>query len=289
MESFKDKNVVITGAGSGVGKALAQRFAKDGANLLLADIEQDRVEGVARDIGSAAQATRLDVTDRDAVFAMADQAYERWGHVDAVFNNAGVGGGGGATNWVTPEKAYRWAFEVNFYGPLHGLHAFLPRMVERGEEAIISATSSGAGLVFPPMSHAYSASKAALIALWETTQHQLDMNSSRVRAALLFPGPHVVNSDLMNSQRNLQAEYDDPALRAGSGINSIQTFQASMKMMIGHEVELTEPADFADYAHDALLDDKFWVLPLTDKTKQAIRKRTEEMLTESHPTLPQMM
>ncbi|MDT0575192.1 SDR family NAD(P)-dependent oxidoreductase [Croceicoccus sp. F390] len=289
MDSFKNKNVVITGAGSGVGRALAHRFAREGANLLLADIEEDRVKSVADQIGDAAEGMRLDVTDRAAVFAMADMAFGRWGHVDAVFNNAGVGGGGGATNWVTPEKAYRWAFEVNFFGPLHGLHAFLPRMVERGEEAIISATSSGAGIVFPPMSHAYSASKAALIALWETTQHQLDMNSSLVRAALLFPGPHVVNSDLMNSQRNLQAQYDDPALRAGSGINSIESFQATMKMVIGHEVDLTEPEDFADYVHDAVLDDKFWVLPLTDKTKQAIRLRTEEMLTQSHPTIPQMM
>ena len=289
MDSFKDKNIVITGAGSGVGRALGLRFAKEGANLLLADVEEHRVMAVADEIGSSAEGIQVDVTNRDAVFAMADHAYDKWGNVDAVFNNAGVGGGGGATNWVTPEKAYRWAFEVNFYGPLHGLHAFLPRMLERGEEAIISATSSGAGLVFPPMSHAYSASKAALIALWETTQHQLDMHSSLVRAALLFPGPHVVNSDLMNSQRNLQTEFDDPALRAGSGIDSIESFQAAMKMMIGHEVELTEPEDFADYVHDALLEDKFWVLPLTEKTKAAIRKRTEEILTQSHPTIPQMM
>src|SRR3546814_17957852 len=84
-----------------------------------------------------------------------------------VFNNAGVGGGGGPTIWDTPEKAYRWAMDVNFFGPLNGVLSFMPTLIAQGEEALMASTSSGAGIVFPPSGAAYSASKAALIALME--------------------------------------------------------------------------------------------------------------------------
>ena len=292
MESFKDKATVITGAASGVGKALARRLGREGAPLLIADIEEDKLANAVselKDEGIDIEGARVDVSSRDSVFALADKAFDKFGKVHCVFSNAGVGAGGGATNWTIPEKAFRWGMDVNFFGPLYGIQAFAPRMLEQNEEGIISATSSGAGIVFPPTATAYSCTKSAVIALYETLSHQLQQMSSKLRAALLFPGPHVVNTDLMSSQRNLPDKYDDPAVRAGSGISDMDTFQQAMKMFIGHEVEITEPEDFADYAHDALLAGKFWVLPLTEKTQAAVRLRFEEMLSETGPSIPKMM
>ncbi|MEM9013699.1 MAG: SDR family NAD(P)-dependent oxidoreductase [Pseudomonadota bacterium] len=292
MDSFKDKATVITGAASGVGKALAERLGREGAPVLISDIEQDSLDTAVselKDKGIDIEGMRVDVTERDDVFALADKAFEKFGKVHCVFNNAGVGAGGGALNWLVPEKAFRWGFDVNFYGPLYGIQAFVPRMLEQNEEGIISATSSGAGIVYPPSSVGYSCTKAALTTLFETLSHQFTQMSAKLRAALLFPGPHVINSNLMNSQRNLQDKYDDPIVRQGSGINDMESFQKTMKMFIGHEVPLTEPEEFADIAHDLLLDGKFWVMPMEQITKDAIRLRFEEMLSQTNPSIPKML
>lgn len=292
MQSFQDKNVVITGGASGVGKALAMRLGREGAQVLIADIEPEALDKALADIQAAgirAHAHVVDVASRDQVFALADKAFSLFDEVDCVFNNAGVGGGGGATNWEVPEKAWRWAFEVNFFGPLYGIQAFVPRMLAQNKDAVIAATSSGAGLVFPPMAPAYCCSKSALISLYETLSHQLQMMSARLQVVLLFPGPHVINSALMNSQRNVQPEFADEKVLAGNGITDIPSFQKTMKMFLGHEVELTEPEEFADYTHDAILDGKFWVMPMTEVTRAALRLRVEEMLTETGPSIPKMM
>lgn len=292
MKEFRSKVAVITGGASGVGLALAHRLAREGANVVLADIEQEAldaaVEGL-RATGAKAIGQKTDVVRREEVEALADRAFAEWGAVHMVFNNAGVGGGGGPTIWESPEKAFRWAMDVNYFGPLNGVLTFMPRLIAQGGEALIAATSSGAGIVFPPSSPAYSSSKAALIALWEVLAYQLQMAQSPIKAALLFPGPHVVDTGLFGSHRNLQSDYDDPLVREGTGINDIASFQAVMKMFLGREVDITNPADFAEEVFQSLLRDEFYILPLTDQTKAAVRKRYEDMLERRQPAIPDMM
>lgn len=291
MRDFRGKVAVITGAASGVGKQLALRLAREGVKIVLADIEQkalDTATAEVRAAGVAAIGVVTDVSKRDQVDALRDRAFAEFGKVQMVFNNAGVGGGGGPSTWETSEKAYRWAMDVNFFGPLNGILSFTPRLIAQNEEALISATSSGAGLVFPPNAPAYSASKAALIALMEIMALQLQMAGSKVRAAILFPGPHVVDTNLFSSHRNAQAEYADAAVKAGSGINNVDEFQGIMKMMLGREVPLTQPQDFAEEVFQSILRDEFYILPLTEKTKDAIRKRTEVMLDRGQPVIADM-
>jgi NAD(P)-dependent dehydrogenase (short-subunit alcohol dehydrogenase family) len=288
---FNDKVAVITGAASGVGKALSNRLAKAGAKIVLSDIEQgplDKAVAEINDGGGHAIGVVCDVSKRDQVDALRDEAFAKWGKVHAVFNNAGVGGGGGPSIWTSPEKSFRWAMDVNFFGPLNGVLSFLPRMFEQNEGGLMAATSSGAGIVFPPNSPAYSASKSALIALMEILQFQLDMVQSDIKAAILFPGPHVVDTNLFGSHRNLQKDYDDPIIRAGGGIDDMETFQTVMKSFIGREVETTDPKDFAEEVYTSLLRDDFYILPLTDMTKDAVRKRFDDMLERRHPVVPQM-
>jgi len=291
MQVLTGKVAVITGAASGVGRALARRLAREDVKLVLADIEVAALDGAVRELaggGAHAIGHPTDVARADAVEALAERAFSAFGRVDLVFNNAGVGGGGAATLWETPAKAFRWAMDVNFFGPLHGIRAFLPRMLAQGGEGLMAATSSAAGIVFPPTSPAYSASKAALIALMEVLAVQLQIAGSPVRAAILFPGPHVVDTNLFGSQRNLQAEYDDPLLRAGAGITDMQSFQALMKRLLGREVETTDPADFADEVLASILREEFYVLPLTEGAKRAVRKRCEDMLERRPPSIPDL-
>lgn len=291
MRDFNGKVAVITGAASGVGKQLALRLAREGVKIVLADIERGALDAATAEIraaGVAAIGVVTDVSKREQVDALRDRAFAEFGKVHMVFNNAGVGGGGGPTTWETSEKAFRWAMDVNFFGPIHGLQSFMPRLIEQNEEALIAATSSGAGLVFPPASPAYSASKAALIAVMEIFALQLQMAGSKVKAAILFPGPHVVDTNLFGSHRNVQAEYADAATTAGSGVSNTEQFQGVMKIMLGREVPLTQPEDFAEETYQALLRDEFYILPLTEKTKAAIRKRTEIMLERGQPVLADM-
>lgn len=291
MSNWQGRSVVITGGASGVGKALADRYGAAGARVMVCDIEQGALDAAVASLtanGVDAVSHKVDVSVAESVNEMADRAFAHFGTVDAVFNNAGVGGGGGMIPWAVPEQAYRWAMDVNFFGPLYGMQAFMPRLLEQPNGGLMAATSSGAGLVFPPMSYAYSTSKAALIALWEMLAHVLHNMNSNVRAALLFPGPHVVRTRLMDSQRNAQDKYAHPAVSAGSGINSIETFQQMMKMQIGKEVDLTEPEDFAAEVFEMVDQGVFWILPLESNSRAALQKRVEEMLTRTGPTPPQM-
>jgi NAD(P)-dependent dehydrogenase (short-subunit alcohol dehydrogenase family) len=289
MHDLNGKAAVITGAASGIGLALARRLAREGVALMLADLDAGALEaavaGLARD-GARVEGQPLDVTDRAAVEGLADRAFAAFGKVHMLFNNAGVHAGGARPMEATPVNAFRWAMDVNFFGPVHGIEAFLPRMQAHGEPALISATSSISGLLYPPGLAPYASSKAALVALMETLANQLSAEGSNVRAQLLFPGPHVVDTNLFGSHRLLQAKYDDPALRAGGRVQSMDAYRAMMRRTLGREAPTTDPADFAEEVLQAVLKDEFYVLPLTDRAKAAIRKRFETMIERGPPAAP---
>lgn len=291
MQTVQGKTAVITGAASGVGKCLAHRLAKAGAKLVLADIERRALDDVVAELrasGAEAIGQVTDVVHREAVDALRDRAFSEFGKVHMLFNNAGIGGNGGATAWESTEKAFRWAMDVNFFGPLHGILSFVPKMLEQDEESLIASTSSGAGIVFPPSAPAYSASKAALIALMETLGMQLMMAGAKVKTAILFPGPHIVETKLFSSQRNLQPEYADPVITAGTGIDDAKQLQLVLQQFTGREIPLTQPEDFAEEVYQSILRGDFYILPLNDNTKAAIRKRTEDMIERRPLSIPDM-
>jgi NAD(P)-dependent dehydrogenase (short-subunit alcohol dehydrogenase family) len=159
-------------------------------------------------------------------------------------------------------------------------------MQVHGEAALISATSSISGLLFPAGLAPYAASKAALIALMETLANRLQAEGSQVRASLLFPGPHVVDTNLFSSYQNLPARYDDPTLKAGGRVKSMAGYRELMRRTLGRDVVTTDPADFAEEVFQSILSGEFYVLPLTDKAKAAVRQRFETLLERGQPTTP---
>jgi NAD(P)-dependent dehydrogenase (short-subunit alcohol dehydrogenase family) len=289
MQDLNGKAAVITGGASGIGLALARRLAREGVALMLADLDaralDAAVAGLAAD-GARVEGHQLDVTDRAAVEAMAVRAFETFGKVHMLFNNAGVHAGGARPMEATPVNAFRWAMDVNFFGPVHGIEAFLPRMKAHGEPALISATSSISGLLYPPGLAPYASSKAALVALMETLSNQLSAEGSNVRASLLFPGPHVVDTNLFGSHRLLQDKYDDPTLREGGRVKSMDAYRAMMRQTLGRDAPTSDPADFAEEVLQSILKDEFYVLPLTDRAKAAIRTRFETLLDRGQPAPP---
>jgi NAD(P)-dependent dehydrogenase (short-subunit alcohol dehydrogenase family) len=168
MASSKDVRAVVTGAGSGLGRAFAVELASRGALVLVSDLDAGRAEQTASEImasGGRALSFACDVTDLDAVQRLAGEADERMGGVDLLINNAGVAVGGPMED--IPIEDWRWVVDVNLWGVVHGCHVFYPRMKAQGSGTILNVASA-AGLLAPPELGPYNVTKAAVIALSET-------------------------------------------------------------------------------------------------------------------------
>ncbi|HAU67104.1 MAG TPA: acetoin dehydrogenase [Gammaproteobacteria bacterium] len=217
MSKFKDRICVVTGAGSGIGRALALQLHERGAKLALADIQADNLAETAELIsksGGNAFTKTLDVADQEAVFAFADEVKNELGGVHLVVNNAGVALGSGPL-WDTEIDDFKWLMNINFYGVLYGTKAFLPILKEQDWGHIVNI-SSLFGLVGVPDQTAYNASKFAVRGLTEALRHELKREESTVSCTSVHPGgidtnitvnARVVNSEL--SAEEIKAAHED--------------------------------------------------------------------------------
>jgi NAD(P)-dependent dehydrogenase (short-subunit alcohol dehydrogenase family) len=188
MRSFKDRVCVITGAGSGIGRALALALAERGARLALSDIDLASVQATAgdcRERGVQAHAARLDVADRGAVFAHADAVAREFGAVHLVVNNAGVALAG--TVLDTPVEDYEWLMAINFWGVVYGTKAFLPHLIASGEGHLVNI-SSVFGLFSVGGQSAYNASKFAVRGFTEALAQEMRMAGHPVKVSCVHPG-----------------------------------------------------------------------------------------------------
>lgn len=197
MKDFKDKIVVITGGSTGIGKAMAGRFGAKGAKVIIAARRVERLQEVVADLtarGVEARCKVCDVSDLDDMQALADFAWEQFGQVDLLVNNAGITGAPVAVVDATPE-AYRHVFEVNIFGMLNGIWAFGNRMIAQGTPAMILNVSSETGLYVPgPMMGGYAASKHAARAISEALRFELP---EHLQVGVIYPG--MVQSELGGS------------------------------------------------------------------------------------------
>jgi NAD(P)-dependent dehydrogenase (short-subunit alcohol dehydrogenase family) len=185
VRSLRGKTAVVTGAASGIGRALALRLAREGMRLVLADVDRRRLKEVASALpGSLAVPT--DVSRSSQVEALAAKAYSRFGAVHLLCNNAGVAGYG--TLWEIPLARWRRVVAVNLWGAIHGCLAFVPRMIAQGGAAHVVNTASMAGLVTPPQAGPYSATKHAVVALSEALVQDLALKGAPIGVSVLCPG-----------------------------------------------------------------------------------------------------
>ncbi len=188
---FAGKTASITGAGSGIGRALAEAFAAEGCHLMLSDIDEASVQETARMLDGAnatVETARLDVADRNAVEALAAQSIDRFGGVDLVINNAGVALGDDVADMTYDD--FMWLMSINFWGVVHGCKAFLPHMKERGAGHIVNM-SSLFGLIGVPGQSAYCASKFAVRGFTESLR--LELAGSGVSVHIVHPGGVATN------------------------------------------------------------------------------------------------
>jgi NAD(P)-dependent dehydrogenase (short-subunit alcohol dehydrogenase family) len=287
MERLDGRVAVVTGGASGVGRALGRRFAAEGMHVVLADVEQpalDRTVAELRDEGPAdVSGVVTDVADPASVAALRDAVLDRHGAVHLLCNNAGVGAGATGRLWEHDLNDWRWGLDVNVWGVIHGIKAFVPHMVGAGDEGHVVNTSSGNGGVAPlPSTPIYALTKAAVVTVSECLYAQLRQSGSKVSASVLFPGPHMLRTGLFSSWRNRPPELhnaDPSTMRRGS----IEAFEERMAAA-GVTPTYTAPEEVADQVVEAVRADRFWILPASDHGDERLRARTASMLERTNPT-----
>jgi NAD(P)-dependent dehydrogenase (short-subunit alcohol dehydrogenase family) len=267
METLIEKTAVVTGAGSGIGFALARRFVRDGMRVLLADVDRDALDAARRDLGPQATIQVTDVSDEHAVRELAERAFADLGTVHVLCNNAGVAGNSTAPVWETPLETWQWVIGVNLMGVVHGLRAFVPRMLAIGDEGHIVNTASLAGLLAFPAGGPYPASKHAAVVVTEVLALQLARLGAPIGVSVLCPA--WVNTRILDDERNRpdRLRVDTPALPRAFH-DELAVSMASTGL---------DPAVVADDVVEAILTNRFYVLPNTEWTP-AIGERAARIM-----------
>lgn len=262
MRELKGKVAVVTGAASGIGKAMAARFGREGMRVVLADVEEQPLLATREEFtraGVESIAMRCDVSQWLEVQALAARAFDAFGAVHVLCNNAGIGVGGPI--WDVPLTDWQWVMGVNLWGVVHGIKAFVPSMIAHGDGHVVN-TASIAGLISAPGMGPYCATKHAVVAMSECLHHDLRfMAGSKVGVSVLCPA--WVKTRIADSERNRPASA--PGAPASSRPPQAAMFDGMIRQAIAGGIP---PEDVAEQVLSAVRENRFWVLthPKTHKT-----------------------
>jgi NAD(P)-dependent dehydrogenase (short-subunit alcohol dehydrogenase family) len=276
VQDLNEKVAVITGGASGIGYALARRFASEGARIVLGDIEAsalDRAVAELRDNGATAVGIVTDVTDPAQMDALADAAVAEFGGVHVFCNNAGVGGGG--LSWEMPLSTWEWVLGVNLWGVIHGVRTFVPLLVEQSEGYIVN-TASVAGLVAAPFMGPYNASKHAVVGISETLHREFELMAPHVKVSVLCPG--WVNTKIAESARN-RPEHLQQEAGAASDADVASVLRGFIEKGM-------PPEDVAAKVRDAMREQRFWILTHDEEGDQwvnGVNVRLRSLETRTNP------
>ena len=280
MREFAGKTAVVTGAASGMGLAFARRFAAEGMNVVLADIEQDALEAQVQRLQQEERSVlgvTVNTMRRETLERLRDETIERFGNVHILCNNAGVAGrddalgvaGGHTATWEIPDNTWEWIMGVNFWGVLYGLQVFVPHMLEHGEEGHIVNTASLAALI--PSGSAYAVSKHAVLTLTEGLYQQFEQLGANLSASVLCPG--LVNTSILQAERNRPEELGDKL---------IEIPDEEAAMLDGMFAQATDPADVAELVYQAIVEQRCYILPHPE-LDDIVRGRVEHVLARGAP------
>nr|WP_314443469.1 SDR family NAD(P)-dependent oxidoreductase [uncultured Sphingomonas sp.] len=276
MRDLAGKCAVVTGAGSGIGASLARRLAREGMNVILADVAIDEARQVAAEIGNERTlAVHCDVSDAAAVEALAITAIERFGPIGLLCNNAGIVPGGRHRKvWEYSLNDWQWSLGVNLYGVINGIRSFVPRMIDANLPAHVLNTASVAGFVSGSGSACYGASKHAVVRVTEALHAGLQEAGAPIGVTMLSPG--LVRTRI----------YDAERLRPEHLANADGTPRESAELIAMHDDlyrGATTPDEAADLAIDAVLEDRFYVFT-TEAFDPAIRRRADDIIARNQPS-----
>jgi NAD(P)-dependent dehydrogenase (short-subunit alcohol dehydrogenase family) len=281
MQDVEGKVAVVTGAASGIGRAMVDRFAAAGMQVVLADIEAEALEKAEAEVqstGAETLAVVTDVSQRASVDALAAAAVERFGGTHVLCNNAGVSGGFGGALWETTERDWAWTMGVNLMGVVHGIQAFLPGMVARGEPGHVVNTSSVLGLATGGGS-IYGVRKHAVTRLSEGLWYDLRAAGAPIGVSVLCPG--MIATRIISSGRNRPDELRNDGEPSGP---EVEQRVAMVQQLFADEG--MPPSEVAEMVFDGILAERFYVLTHPEAEKETVRARFQAILDETDPPPP---
>lgn len=277
MQQFEGKVAVVTGAASGIGRALTERFAAAKMRVVLADVEEAPLREAEESLlerGVEALAVRTDVRKLESIEELHRRAIDAFGKVHVLCNNAGVGSGG--LSWDSSNEDWEWVLGVNLWGVIHGVRTFVPGMIAHGEEGHIVNTASMAGMAAGPFMGSYNVSKFGVVALSETMFHELQMTGAKLGVSVLCPG--FVNTRIGEAGRNRPAEF-------GAGVSLSDPDSPLATVMQTSIANGMPPSELAEVVFSAITDRRFYILTHAEM-KPIIRTRMENILEERNPGSP---
>ena len=284
MQDVEGKVAVVTGAASGIGRAMARTFGAAGMKVALADVEAGALRQAQTELaadGIEARAFVCDVSQADAVYKLAEDALDAFGGVHVVFNNAGVAVTGEA--WENSLADWEWVLGVNLWGVIHGIRTFVPILLRQNEPGHVVNTASMAGLTSNPGLAVYNVTKHAVVTLTETLHGDLALRGSPVKASVLCPGYN--NTRIMDSARNRQgdAAHDPPTPEASA-------LGASIELALREGVKQGyAPSVVAQHVFEAIRDERFYVFAAQPEIFAAVEQRLYEVRAKKNPVTPTLL
>ena len=290
MEDLRGKTAVVTGGAGGIGQAIGRRFGQEGMKVVLADVLAEPLQAAIRalnDEGIDAAGVVTDVTDYSSVESLAKEAVDRFGAIHVVCNNAGTGGVSEGYMWEHDLADWRWGIDVNVLGVIHGITAFVPILLERGEGHVVN-TCSGNGAFAPiargamggPATAVYPMTKAAVLCLSESLYTHLEMTGTRVKAHVLFPSGFL-NTGIWESWRHRPNRYAATRQRRTPEqtlARVVDRFETA-----GACIEFTPLETVADQVLEGIRADRFWMMGPPTSADEVVNRKAASILSRSEP------
>jgi len=275
--SIEGSVAVVTGGASGIGKGIVKALLNNGGTVVIADIEETPINETIKefsDLGTV-DGYVTDVANEESVEALSDYVFDTYGKCNILFNNAGVGSGGGGKAWQNEPNDWKWCFSVNVFGPAHGVISFVPKMIASGEPGHVINTSSGDGGFAPvPMASVYASSKAAVSCFTEALNHQLLDETENMGASVFYPSGGLMNTGLFTSQRNRPKELE--RIRGGTGRKSM-SFEELKGLLekAGRDVKVADLDEMGEFVVQAVRERRYIIGRDLEDTVDLLHRRAD--------------
>lgn len=282
MQDFKGRVAVVTGGASGIGKALAKAFLAEGAKVVIADVEAPALDAACQELGGDVTGIVADVSDPASVQALADRVFDTHGACHILCNNAGVA----APNldlWATEPSDFQWVHGVNVHGVAHGVQAFVPRMIESGEEGYVVNTSSGDGGISPLAQQVvYASSKAAVSIMTECLHAALVGRGTKLKASIFYPSGGMLATGIWTTKRNRPEELARKVEVDAGQETTFEDFMEGAKKA-GFELPVQDLDELAQFCLQGIRNEDFVIMIDRESMEATLNERAKKLAAGECP------
>jgi NAD(P)-dependent dehydrogenase (short-subunit alcohol dehydrogenase family) len=287
VRELAGKVAVVTGGGGGIGKALGVRFAQEGMKVVLADNDGTLLDGTVDELraqGFDVTGVVTDVRLLESVEALRDATLDTYGGVHVLCNNAGIGSGSQKPFWEQHVNDWRWSYDVNVFGVVNGINAFVPVMLAQGTDGHVVNTSSGNGAFVPLLAGTiYATTKAAVVTITECLWGSLRAIDAKVSASVMLPStrtPGLLNTGIWRPGRNRPPEFAHEEAPPQQGRDALTQVETAMRSA-GRELTFAPLEEIAEMTVDGIRDDEFWIYQGGEP--DAARVRADSIVNKTPP------